>query len=69
MTAVRPVIRWAILLAGLMATASLAGCGTTPQSLGITGPGDQQKAAGVRHGARSQHNPPYLGAVTGSQQG
>lgn len=34
-------MRWVILLAGLTATALAAGCGATPASLGITGPGPQ----------------------------
>jgi len=32
-------MRWVILLAGLVAAAPLAGCGTNPASFGITGPG------------------------------
>ncbi len=34
-----PAMRWAILLAGLIAAAPLTGCGSTPASFGITGPG------------------------------
>ncbi len=32
-------MRWLILLTGLTAAALQAGCGASPQSLGITGPG------------------------------
>ena len=31
-------MRWVILLAGLTVAALAAGCGSTPRSLGITGP-------------------------------
>jgi hypothetical protein len=34
-------MRWALLLAGLTAATLLTGCGATPASLGITGPGPQ----------------------------
>ena len=34
-------MRWVILLAGLTAAAPLTGCGSTPASFGITGPGPQ----------------------------
>jgi hypothetical protein len=34
-------MRWIIPLAGLTAAALLAGCDATPQSLGITGPGER----------------------------
>jgi hypothetical protein len=33
-----PIMRWVFLLAGLTAAALQAGCGRTPESLGITGP-------------------------------
>jgi hypothetical protein len=54
-----PVKRCVILLAGVIATAGLVGCVKSPQSLGITGPGNQQNSPGVRHGIKSQHNLPY----------
>ena len=63
------VIRWVILLAGLIATELLVGCAASPQSLGITGPGDQQKLPGVRHGTKAQQNLPYSGAFSDSQEG
>ena len=34
-------MRWMFLLAGLTVAALQAGCGTTPQSFGITGPAPQ----------------------------
>lgn len=34
-------MRWASLLAGLTVAALQAGCGSTPQSFGITGPAPQ----------------------------
>jgi hypothetical protein len=33
------LMRWLLLLAGLIGAWLQAGCGVTPQSLGITGPG------------------------------
>jgi hypothetical protein len=54
-----PAKRCVILLVGVIATALLVGCAASPQSLGITGPGDQQNSPGVRHGIKSQHNGPY----------
>jgi hypothetical protein len=65
----RPVKRWVILLAGVIAIALLAGCDVSPQSLGITGPGDQQKSPGDRNGIKSQHNLPFSGGFAGSQAG
>jgi hypothetical protein len=53
------VKRCVIFLFGVIATALLVGCAMSPQSLGITGPGDQQNSPGVRHGIKSQHNVPY----------
>src|SRR5258708_2832800 len=60
--------RGVILLAGLIATVFLVGCAASPQSLGITGPGDQQKSASTRHGSKSQHNQPYSGSLIGTQE-
>src|ERR1700688_4671701 len=65
----RPVVRGVILLAGLIATGLLVGCTASPQSLGITGPGDQQKSPGARRGIKSQHDQPYSGGFVGTQQG
>jgi hypothetical protein len=59
--------RRVILLAGLITTSILVGCAASPQSLGITGPGDQQKSLGVRHGIKSQPNLPYSGGFVASQ--
>jgi hypothetical protein len=65
----QPVKRWLTFLAGVIATALLVGCAASPQSLGITGPGDQQKSPEVRHGIKSQHNLPYSGGFAGPQDG
>jgi hypothetical protein len=59
----------AILLAGLIAIDLLAGCTETPQALGITGPGDQHKSPGVRHGGKSQHDQQYPVSFVGTQDG
>jgi uncharacterized lipoprotein len=40
-----PVMRRAALFVGLIAAALLAGCAATPESLGITGPGQQAQPA------------------------
>jgi hypothetical protein len=41
-------------------TGLLIDCAASPQSLGITGPGNQQKSAGGRQGTKFQHDQPYL---------
>lgn len=54
------VTRLVLLLAGLIVTGLLIDCAASPQSLGITGPGNQQKSAGGRQGTKFQHDQPYL---------
>ena len=38
-------MRWPILFVGLIAAALQAGCAATPESVGITGPGQQGQPA------------------------
>lgn len=40
-------MRWLAILLGLVTTLLQAGCGATPQSLGITGPGQARPPAMV----------------------
>jgi hypothetical protein len=64
-----PWTRWVILLSGLIVIGSLVGCDVSPQSLGITGPGNQQKPPGGQYGAGAQHTVPYTGVFVDSQEG
>jgi hypothetical protein len=61
------VVRRAIFVLSLLAIELLAGCSMTPQSLGITGPGNQQQPSVQRHG--KAYVPSFPSGVSNSQGG
>lgn len=62
-------MRWLIILAGLAAIFLQVGCGATPQSLGITGPGPVLQPA-LRPSDATVPNPglPDPGTSSGAEQ-
>jgi len=61
------VVRRAIFVLSLFAIEPLAGCGMSPQSLGITGPGNQQQPS--VHGHGTKYAPSLPAGVSNSQGG
>jgi hypothetical protein len=57
-------MRWLLPLAGLTAAVLLGGCDVTPQSLGITGPGQRVEPSMVPDDTTVQ--PPGLPGASGS---